>query len=146
MVFFLAATLFTSPILAESNANLFSEKLKASANQMVQDVKRAADPEAKREILSDYLAKMEFSMKEAKAKPFLKSQEKQAIGTLEGKFQQHLLALGNPEESEFVSDNELDGFAQFVQQDIEQAGISSGGVYLSTGALILLVVIQVVLF
>ena len=146
MTFWLAAALMAaSPLRAGGNANVLPESFKASINRMVQSVKRADSPDLKRKILDHYLTRMDRGLGMVKTLLPLKASDERAVNALSGKFRADLAELNGSQGYVKVADADLDHFAGFVQQDVEQAGISGGGFYISTGV-ILVIILLILLF
>jgi hypothetical protein len=110
---------------------------------MVQSVKEAGSPELKRKILSNYLSRMTRGLAMVKTLLPLSESDRQAVNALSDKFSTDFSELNGAEDFKQVTDADLDPFAGFVQQDVEQAGISAGGVYVSTGVILLLVILLI---
>jgi hypothetical protein len=124
-----------------------SQQVKASLNTMVQEVHAAESPATKHAILTGFLGKVERGAVMAKHLPFLSAENRTALNVLQGKFGQYaadLRSMPEPGTSrDGVAEGDLDSYASYVQQDLEQA--SSGGVYLSTGAIIIVLLIILIL-
>jgi hypothetical protein len=148
----LAAILFTLalalPARASENHDLLQARLKTALNDMVQEVKSAGSPAAKRAILGDFLAKVESRVAHVGRLPFLSGENRAALAQLEERFGGYSADLrggsGRGMSPEGVADKDLDAFASFMQQDLEQAAVG-GGVYLSTGAVIIILLILILI-
>lgn len=143
----LLLTLLTAgAVQAQNGSNLIEQRVKSSLNTMVQDVRAAEAPAEKREILSQFLVKVSRSASMLESVPFLSDDNHAAIEVLQERFDRYSASLhGSTDGSsaDVVADGDLDAFASFMQNDLEQA--NSGGVYLSTGAIIIVLLIILIL-
>ena len=144
ILFFTAA--MALPAQAAENHGMLQARVKVALNEMVQDVKAAESPAEKREVLNRFVGKIEKRAELAAKIPFLSEENHAALNMLQGKFGGYRAELqglaGNG-----VADKDLDAFASFVQQDLEQAEASwgNGGIYLSTGAVIIILLIIILI-
>ena len=144
-IFFFAAAM-ALPAQAAENHGMLQARVKVALNEMVQDVKAAESPAEKREVLNRFVGKLEHRAELAAKIPFLSQENHAALSMLQDKFggykNQLQAASGNG-----VADKDLDAFASFMQQDLEQAEASwgNGGIYLSTGAVIIILLIIILI-
>jgi hypothetical protein len=124
---------------AQSASTVLEQRLKASYNNMVQDVRQTEDPAAKREIIAGFLTRLDrgLGMVE-KVLPESKPAHLQAT-RLRATLQGHLDELKGMDMQGPSAANNLNNFASFLQQDVEQAD----GVYLSVGAIIIILLILI---
>ncbi len=115
----------------------------ASINAMVREVREAAGPDRKRKILGDFLNRMTRSLASVKILVSLQKPEIASVDAWSEKFQRDLSELKGEKDFTRVPDAELDRFAGYVQQDAEQAEFGSGGIYLSTGVLLVLIILLI---
>ncbi len=139
-----------------------NQRIKISLNRMVQDVHSAHSQLEKRAVLDQFLAKAENGTALAEKLPFLSTENHAALTMLHEKFDRYAAELrvvpglgstqASPANASQASEPsgvarapaaDLDGFATYVQNDLEQA--SSGGIYLSTGAIIIVLLIILIL-
>ena len=134
---------------AGQSEGMLQARVKVALNGMVQDVKAAETPAAKREVLNHFIGKIEHRAEIAGKIPFLSAENHQALAMLQNKFGTYKAELqGTPGTSgTAVADKDLDAYASFVQQDLEQAEASwgNGGIYLSTGAVIIILLILILI-
>jgi hypothetical protein len=134
-------TVAVVPARADENRDMLQARMKTALNEMVQDVRAAETPAAKRETMERFLDKIEQRAQLAGKIPFMGAENREALSFVQEKFAgYHAELQGQP-------DRDLDGFANFVQQDLEQAESSwgSGGIYLSTGAIIIILIILILI-
>lgn len=130
---------------AQSNAGILEQRLKSELNTTVQEVREAQTPSEKREILGRFIDKVERGSAKIQKLPFLTQENRAALSLLQEKFGEYaaeLHGVPGPESSQpGVTNGELDAFASYVQQDLEQAN----GIYLSTGAIIIVLLILLII-
>jgi len=131
------------PAQADENRDMLQGRMKTALNEMVQDVREAKTPEAKRETMDKFLGKVEQRARVAESLPFIGKENRSALSFLQEKFAGYHAELRGEAGASQISDSDLDAFAGFVQQDLEQAEASwgNGGIYLSTGAVIIILLI-----
>jgi hypothetical protein len=134
-LFVLAAGLVTVPARADLTPQ---ERLKRHVRDVVQTVKAAPTAARKRAILDEKLRGMIEALDRAERMPAL-PQDRAGIEALRGRLQEKLDELHGRDGYEAVPANQLDAFADYVQQDIEQA--DSITISLTTALLILILVI-----
>jgi len=149
----LAAKLLLMTVLAggvahaQSVPDLVQKRLKVSLNAMVREVHGAETAAAKRVVLDRFIGKIDRGTYVIERMPFLSEDNRSALASLQTRFDAYALALhgapGTDEEREGVADSDLDAFASFMQNDLEQA--QSGGVFLSTGAIIIVLLILILI-
>ena len=146
MAFGLLAALSTPPLQASPNTHpMFAELLKTSINRMVQDVRQAREPDAKREILDRYLSRIHHGLEKIAINPSLTKSDREAVNGLKAGFQANYSELNGLGGFPGVTDSDLNAFAGFVQQNQEQADWGTGGVFVSTGVLLILIVMLILL-
>ena len=140
---FLAAPLLLLALIAAPSAHAESpsvqleKHLKASYNNMVQDVRNADDPAEKREIIAAFLTRVDRGLGLVeKFVPASKPTHLQAAD-MRAKLQGYLADLNSMDVQGPAAAGNLNNFASFLQQDIEQAD----GIYLSVGAIIIILLI-----
>ncbi len=134
----LAAFAIAAPQRAAASSGALEARVKTSLNTVIQNVKETRDPVAKREMLGNFLARMDQGIETAKKG--VSEKDGQALGALQLKLRSdysELTGTGNAR----IPDAQLNGFANYVQQDMEQA---DGGVYISVGALIIILILLLI--
>lgn len=122
---------------AESPAVQLEQHLKTSYNDMVQDVRNARDPVEKREIIAGFLNRVDRGLGLVeKYVPASKPVHLEAAD-MRVKIQGYLADLNSMDLRGPAASGNLNQFAAFLQQDIEQAD----GIYLSAGAIIIVLLI-----
>jgi len=124
--------------LAKVNSSSLDERFKVSLNTAIVNIKETEDPVAKREMLGDFLMHANQAM--GMAKDAVSQKDSQALNVLQLKIQADYAELNGNGVAK-VPDAELNHFAGYVQQDMEQA---AGGIYISVGGLILILVLLII--
>lgn len=143
----LALTTATAgPAHASTDHGLLQARMKVALNEMVTEVKTAESPAAKRAVLDRFLSKIENRSRLAEKLP-LGEEHRTVLTALQNRFAGYAQELNGTENAPGVADGDLDAFAGFMQQDLEQADSSwgSGGIYLSTGAVIIILLILILI-
>lgn len=141
----LAAAAAAAPLHARDGATLLEERFKAALNGMVREVEALPDPAAKRESLRGFTARMDEGLGRAMAGSSLEAADRATVTALQARFQGYRAELEGREGFVRVPDADLDGFAAYIQQDLEQAPVG-GGIYISAGALIFILLVLLLLF
>lgn len=125
------------PALADENPH---ERLKQHVREVVQEVKNAPTAAKKRSILDEKLRALITALDRAKQMGSVSRSEKADIDILRTRLEEKIDELHGRAEYDAVPDDQLDAFADYVQQDFEQAArtITIG---LTTGLLILILLI-----
>jgi hypothetical protein len=151
----LAGTLILAGMLAApasaapqmQGGDVMQARVKSALNEMVQDVKAAPAPAEKREILEKFLGKVESRSQWAQSLPLVGEENREVLAKLHDRFAGYHAELNGSSGAAPVADANLDAFASFLQQDLEQAAASwgNGGIYLSTGAVIIILLILILI-
>ncbi len=126
---------------AKANAGSVDERFKVALNTAIHKVTETQDPVAKRQLLGDFLTRMNQGL--GMVKEAASEKDGLALNAWQLKIQADYAAL-NGFGTAKVPDAELNHFANYVQQDMEQADsvvYISGGV----GLLILLLLLLLIL-
>jgi hypothetical protein len=142
----MVTALGTTPLRAAQNReNLLSEILKSSIHKMVVEVKEANDPGVKRKIIGHYLSGMEQGLTKMASNSELTATDRKVVAQIGLRFQNNLDIFYGTNETHKVPDSELNAFADYIQQQSEQAGSDwNGGIYLSTGAILILILLLII--
>lgn len=110
-------------------------------NNMVQRVEKAENPARKREILNNSLDDMVSTFDTVLDMGLASQNDKEALITLKADIQEKKNELNGLEGYRRVADNRLNNFANYVQQDLEQADT----VVISISATLLVIIIVLLL-
>jgi hypothetical protein len=141
----LAACIAAPRAHASGPAATLEERYHAAVSAISQEVKQAPDPAEKRRILSDFLDHMENGLQKAETMPSLPDQDRQSLHTVLGKYFAYQAELDGTRGYARVADGDLDEFAAYIRQDMEQAPVG-GGVYISGGALLVILLILILIY
>lgn len=134
----------TTPLHAKPGATLVEERFKASLNEMVQKVHAVEEPAAKRQALIGWTERLDNGLERILDMESLDARDRAGLSALRTRFHAYRDELGGKGGLARVEDADLDGFAAFMQQDLEQAPIG-GGVYISAGTLIIILLLIILL-
>ncbi|MDB5050220.1 MAG: hypothetical protein JWO30_3291 [Fibrobacteres bacterium] len=134
----------TAPLKASPGSAMLEERYKAALNDMVQEVRNTPDPAAKRQILEHFITHMSQGLEKAEAMQSISEQDRASLHSVLGKFYAYDSELKGMPGFAPVADANLDGFAGYIQQGMEQAPVG-GGIYLSGGAIIIILLILLLL-
>lgn len=110
--------LVVAPARADVNPH---EKLKQHVRDIVKSVKEAPTAAEKRSILDEKLRTMITALDRAEEMAELSPQDQSAIDALRAQLQEKVDELHGQNGYEAVPDRQLNSFADYVQQDFEQA-------------------------
>lgn len=119
------------------------EKLKEHVRSIVQTVKEAPTAEQKRAILDEKLRGMIDALNRAETMTALSSADREAIDALRTRLQEKLDELHGQNGYEAVPAGQLNSFADYVQQDFEQADRTLT-LSLTTALLLLILIVLLV--
>lgn len=108
-----------SPIKAQSTDA--HDKLKAEINEMVENVEQAEKADEKREILNHSFDNLITAFNRVSSMKQVPEKDKQALADFKNIIQERKKELNGTDGYERVPNSQLNEFAQFVQQDLEQA-------------------------
>jgi hypothetical protein len=132
----------TSPLKASTGQNFLEEKYKAALNEMVQKVRNTPDPSEKREILQHFIIHMRDGLDKAKGMESISQEDRNVLHVISGKYYAYNNELNGQAGFNRVPDSDLNEFAGFMRQGMEQAPMN-GGVYISGGALLVIIILLV---
>lgn len=139
---FLLLTLLVAPdARAESPSALLEQRLKTSYNEMVRDVRREDDPAAKRALIAGFLTRLDRGLGLVETMTPAAQPARLQAAEMRGALKDHLAELNRMDMRAPNAGNTLNQFAAYLQQDVERAD----GIYLSVGALIIILLILIIL-
>jgi hypothetical protein len=139
--------LFIQPLCAGVNrpagnrVNL-DDQIKEYINDITIKIRQTEDPEAKREILNEALEKVIGSLDTLEDSRYISRKNRQALAELKAGLENKYDELNGLNGFQRVSDAEMDGFALYVLQDLEQA---RNYITMSLGIFILILVLVLIL-
>lgn len=127
-----------STVFAQSNNS--SEKFKEYFNDVVQKVEKEDDFDQKRIILNDSFEKMMTAYKRVSSMNGISAEDQQGIADIQKNIASKMNELNGRKGYDQVADVELDDFANYAQNDFEQAN-RTVTLSLTTALLIILILI-----
>ena len=116
-----------SPVNAQTSSDA-ETMFKKHINKMVESVEKAETPESKREILNDSFNDLINSIEKVESMKTVPASDKEGLAMLKGDIQEKRNELNGVNGFSKVPNNNLNNFANFVQQDLEQADTVTIGV------------------
>jgi hypothetical protein len=138
----LLVSILMQPAVADDTVTKLRDKFKAYTNGVVQKVKNAESPDQKRAVLNESFNKMLTALDKVESMMSLTEEEAAFVASTRERYQGYRNELNGENGFERVSDSELNNFANYVQQDIEQADRT---VTLSLTSLLLIIIIVILL-
>jgi cell division protein FtsX len=108
-------------LFAESDAVMVQNKFKQYFNITAQKVKQAADPAQKRAILNESFEKMQNTLNKISNLSNIPAKDLVAVSSIQKSVQDKYNELNGLNGYTKLQDNQLNNFADYVQQDMEQA-------------------------
>jgi|GEM_PF-2131583 len=142
----LTLTLFFSvlPSSAGPFSSAASSQFHWAVDHSIRKVQSERDPQAKREILGEVLSRLQKGIEQAGLEPSIEEGERGRLLILQRKIADYRDELAGENGFSPVADRDLDAFAHYVQQDMEQAAIG-GGIYLSATTILIILALLVLL-
>lgn len=117
----LCCMLIALPALAQNGVTKTENKLKDYFSSIALQVKKERNPAEKREILNRSFAKVFKAADKIESMPAFSSGDLQVVAELRSRTQNKFDELNGLNSYQRVSDAQLDHFADYVVQDMEQA-------------------------
>lgn len=124
-------------------ADDLKKELQKYMNEIITEVREAEAPEEKREILNDLFENLQESFVIAKNSPLVPEEDHKGIDILQTKITDRQNELNGLNGFEKVPDNQLNEFATFTLQDIEQANTI---IAISLTTLLLIIILAILIF
>lgn len=116
---------------------------KEYVNNMIHRVEKVEDPIEKRKVLNNSFDNMISALETTLAMGGISQKDKNAINTLKADIRDKKNELNGKNGYDRVADNKLNNFANFIQQDLEQADTVT--ISLSVTLLIVIIVLLLIL-
>ena len=130
------------PLAAQNQLAEVENKFKEYINNVVEKVQEAENPEEKRIILNKSFNKMFKALDTVEKLPSRTQEELTFIASFRKKFETYQAELNGMNGFEPLPDTELNNFAQYLQQDLEQA---EKNITISLTTLLLVIIIIILL-
>jgi|AntRauTorcE11897_2_1112592.scaffolds.fasta_scaffold00005_198 septal ring factor EnvC (AmiA/AmiB activator) len=118
-LFFLSVIGLINPLKAQVSDG--QEALKKHINSVVEKVEKAKSPEKKREILNESLADMVTAIDRVSEKSTVSDSDKKSLAEFKKVLNERKDELNGTNGFTRITNSQLNQYANFVQQDIEQA-------------------------
>lgn len=130
---------FISPIQAQKSGDA-ETVFKKHINKMVESVEKAESPEIKREILNDSFDDLIGAIERVESLKVVPETDKEGLKVFKADILDKKSELNGVNGFQPVQNNNLNNFANFVQQDLEQADTVTIGV---TTLLLILIILLI---
>ncbi|MCW9707204.1 hypothetical protein [Fodinibius salsisoli] len=138
---FIAQPAVATPDLPDRDEAL--DLFKGYVNNMVQKVEKVEDPDLKREIMNDSFDNIITALDEAVSMGIVSQKDQKAVAALKKSIQEKKNELQGLKGYKRVANNNLNNFANYVQQDLEQADTITFS--LSATLLVLIIILLLLL-
>src|SRR5690606_29778906 len=135
--------LFSFILIQTSKADDLKKELQKYINEIITEVKDAESPEEKRELLNDLFEDLQSAFSTAKNSPYVPEEDHKGIDELQSKITDRYYELNGLNGFEKVQDYNLNQFASFTLQDIEQADTV---LTISLTTLLLIIILAILIF
>lgn len=130
------------PLFALTEQRVLEDRFKRSVNELRTRIREIEDPEEKRQVLARTIRRMIRQLERAGEKASLTPEERAQVASLEQSFRDKYDELEGLNGFQRVPDRELDRFADYVLQDVEQA---RDYVTISVAALIIIILLIILI-
>ncbi|RPI72363.1 MAG: hypothetical protein EHM47_08435 [Ignavibacteriales bacterium] len=135
--------LFAFISIQTSKADDLKKELQKYINEIITEVKEAENPEEKREMLNDLFEDLQSAFSIAKNSPYVPEEDHKGIDELQSKITDRYYELNGLNGFNKVQDYNLNQFASFTLQDIEQADTL---LTISLTTLLLIIILAILIF
>jgi hypothetical protein len=132
-----------APLFADNAQTRLENRLKEYFNNLLLEVKQTKDPAEKRALLNESLERFLTAMDRLQKLPFLNQEQREGLARFDAEVQEKHDELNGAAGFAMVANADLDDFAGYVVQDLEQAARSY--ILISTAALIIIIIVVLVL-
>ena len=139
---FIIALLFTGVNSTFAQSNKAVDMFKNHINKVVQKVKQTPNPKAKRQILNRSFNNLLSAFRRVNRMKALSQSDQSALNELSQNIRNKKYELNGTHGYKRVPDNRLNKYANYVQQNIEQA---NGTITISVTVLLLIIILVVLL-
>ena len=132
-----------APLFADNAQTKWENRLKEYFNDLLLKVEETKDPAEKRALLNESLERFLTAMDRVQRLPFLNQEQREALARFDAEVQEKHDELNGAAGFAMVANADLDDFAGYMVQDLEQAARSY--IVLSTAAIIIIIVLLIIL-
>ena len=130
---------FNNPLMAQNTNG--HEAIKKHINSVVEKVEKTEAPGQKRKVLDESLTDMVTAIDRVAARKSVSTTDKQGLAQFKKKLMERKDELNGTNGFTRVSNKQLNQYAQFIQQDIEQADAVT--ISLTTALLIIIILLLI---
>lgn len=141
IIFLSIALILATSAISYGQNNDATKKIKTYINKVVQKVEEAEHPDQKRAVLNKSFDKMLKAFDRIEGMKQISENDKEGIALLKENIQDKKNELNGQEGYQKVADSQLNNFANYVQQDMEQAKSITIGV---TTLLLIIIIILLI--
>jgi len=132
-----------APLFADNAQTRLENRLKEYFNNLLLEVEQTRDPAEKRALLNESLERFLTAMDRLQKLPFLNQEQREALARFDAKVQEKHDELNGAAGFAAVANADLDDFAGYMVQDLEQAARSY--IVLSTAAVIIIILLLILI-
>ncbi len=132
-----------APLFADNAQSRLENRLKQYFNNLLLEVEQTKDPAEKRALLNESLERFLTAMNRLQKLPFLNQEQRKALARFGAEVQEKHDELNGAAGFATVANADLDDFAGYMVQDLEQAARSY--IVLSTVAVVIIIIVLLVL-
>ncbi len=132
-----------APLFADNAQTKWENRLKEYFNDLLLEVEQTKDPAEKRALLNESLERFLTAMDRIQRLPFFNQEQREALARFDAAVQEKHDELNGAAGFAMVANADLDDFAGYMVQDLEQAARSY--IVLSTAAIIIIILVLIIL-
>jgi len=132
-----------APLFADNAQTRLENRLKEYFNNLLLEVEQTKDPAEKRALLNESLERFLTAMNRLQKLPFFNQEQRKALARFGAEVQEKHDELNGAAGFARVANADLDDFAGYLVQDLEQAARSY--IVLSTVAVVIIIIVVLVL-
>ncbi len=134
-----------TPLFADTAATRLENRFKAYFNNLLLEVERTGDPAQKRALLNESLDRLLLAVDRIQRIPFVKQEQREALARFGLQVQAKHDELNGAAGFSMVASGDLDDFARYMVQDLEQARMYYLGISGLALALIIIILLIIIL-
>jgi hypothetical protein len=131
-----------APLFAESAETRWENRLKEYFNNLLLEVEQTKGPAEKRALLNESLERFLTAMDRIQRLPFLNQEQREALARFDAEVQEKHDELNGAAGFAMVANADLDDFAAYMVQDLEQAARTY---FVLSGVTILIIILLLII-
>ncbi len=132
-----------APVFADNAQTRLENRIKGYFNDLLLDVQQTKDPVEKRALLNEGLERFLAAMERVQKLPLLNREQRQGVARFNAEVQAKLDELNGTAGFPRVANADLDSFAGYLVQDLEQA--ARNYVVIPVAAIIIIILLLIIL-